>query len=903
MAVKHTYQSPTANDPTKEISSTRWNEAHTIDAGTVTLAMQADMATASVVYRKTTGSGAPEVQTLATLKADLGLTGSNSGDETAAGVLAKLLTVDGAGSGLDADLLDGLSSAAFATAAQGALAASASQPGHTHAQTDVTGLVTALSGKQPLATVLTNTTASYTTAEQTKLAGVATGATANSADATLLARANHTGTQAATTVLPSGGGTLQDYVGFSTRAAFVTWASGKTPSVGTRLSAGGYAYRYTGSGTAISDLAGWVPFGTPTVMHFGAAADNVTDDAVAFNALAAYLTASASALGSIPAGSYRLASSVTLTTGGSVSVNWALYGEGKRVTKIYVDFAGAGLGVFNLDATTSTGPAFGNFSVHAHSNRASTDILPTVIKAAKIGNAFITKIHMPSVYYRGKLLQCGALANVRFEGIESFNAGYSFAYKDTGAALFSNVGAALTSDTAIFSAGDVGKVFNFSPSGYVSGSGATGSSTYAQAVISAYIDSTHVTLATVPSVDVTGCAGMFEAARVSGSSGGTNLQANAACFRTDHVGAQIWVSSPSSTDRMQVVTITAFVDASNVTISPALTATVTAQEFCAPVMDIGDGTAGNDVQFDDVHIELFAGVALGLNNHTLMRFVRSKIHGNFPADASRITSALGWIFNGGGAWDGGSIADSVVRGEAAWRFFNQRAQNFVFADYYGTYNENVPVWKLGVIGGGTAPYTFGGVVVNGANLRTYFAPVLANLFSDANATQRFQFTGFLLNQTALATSVSQAAFGWGNTGSGTNIGDWDTTTTASGVYNFSVATTGTRPTMYASSDFGTVEVRRYSSVHFVQTAIRQGAAITPLMVWRTYSNGTWSTWRQVVDDVTGAAFTSTLKGLVPASGGGTTNFLRADGTFAAPPSSGTTSSGKAYARQQGLGAI
>lgn len=31
-------------------------------------------------------------------------------------------------------------------------------------------------------------------------------------------------------------------------------------------------------------------------------------------------------------------------------------------------------------------------------------------------------------------------------------------------------------------------------------------------------------------------------------------------------------------------------------------------------------------------------------------------------------------------------------------------------------------------------------------------------------------------------------------------------------------------------------------------------------------------------------FTSSLKGLVPASGGGTTNFLRADGTFAAPPS-------------------
>lgn len=33
-------------------------------------------------------------------------------------------------------------------------------------------------------------------------------------------------------------------------------------------------------------------------------------------------------------------------------------------------------------------------------------------------------------------------------------------------------------------------------------------------------------------------------------------------------------------------------------------------------------------------------------------------------------------------------------------------------------------------------------------------------------------------------------------------------------------------------------------------------------------------------------FSSTTKGLVPASGGGTTNFLRADGTFAAPPGGG-----------------
>lgn len=50
-------------------------------------------------------------------------------NDSAAEILTKLLTVDGSGSGLDADLLDGSTSAAFATAAQGTLADSATQPG------------------------------------------------------------------------------------------------------------------------------------------------------------------------------------------------------------------------------------------------------------------------------------------------------------------------------------------------------------------------------------------------------------------------------------------------------------------------------------------------------------------------------------------------------------------------------------------------------------------------------------------------------------------------------------------------------------------------------------------------------------------------------------------------------
>ncbi len=65
-------------DITVSGSGTTW----TIDNGAVTLAKQADVASSTVFYRKTAGTGSPEVQTLATLKTDLGLTGTNSGDQT-----------------------------------------------------------------------------------------------------------------------------------------------------------------------------------------------------------------------------------------------------------------------------------------------------------------------------------------------------------------------------------------------------------------------------------------------------------------------------------------------------------------------------------------------------------------------------------------------------------------------------------------------------------------------------------------------------------------------------------------------------------------------------------------------------------------------------------------------------
>ena len=70
--------------------------ATTLSDDVVTLAKMANVSTSTVFYRKTTGTGDPEVQSLATLKTDLGLTGTNSGDQTI--TLTGAVTGSGTGS-------------------------------------------------------------------------------------------------------------------------------------------------------------------------------------------------------------------------------------------------------------------------------------------------------------------------------------------------------------------------------------------------------------------------------------------------------------------------------------------------------------------------------------------------------------------------------------------------------------------------------------------------------------------------------------------------------------------------------------------------------------------------------------------------------------------------------------
>lgn len=93
-------------------------------------------------------STAHKFATAAELSKLAGIEAGAEVNDSAAEVLAKLVTVDGTGSGLDADTLDGSQATAFATAAQGTLADTALQPDDvgTAAAEDVGAFATAAQG-------------------------------------------------------------------------------------------------------------------------------------------------------------------------------------------------------------------------------------------------------------------------------------------------------------------------------------------------------------------------------------------------------------------------------------------------------------------------------------------------------------------------------------------------------------------------------------------------------------------------------------------------------------------------------------------------------------------------------------------------------------------------------------
>jgi hypothetical protein len=98
-----------------DISVSGTGTVMSVDNDAITNAKLANMAEATIKGRAAAaGAGDPTDLTAAEVRTLINVENGATADQTAAEILTALLTVDGAGSGLDADTLDGLSSASFA---------------------------------------------------------------------------------------------------------------------------------------------------------------------------------------------------------------------------------------------------------------------------------------------------------------------------------------------------------------------------------------------------------------------------------------------------------------------------------------------------------------------------------------------------------------------------------------------------------------------------------------------------------------------------------------------------------------------------------------------------------------------------------------------------------------------
>jgi hypothetical protein len=355
-------------DITVSSTGTVW----TIDNNVVTLAKMADMATASVIYRKTAGTGDPEVQTLATLKTDLGLTGTNSGDQTI--TLTGNVTGSGTGSFATTIAAGAVGLSQMANMATSSLiyrktAGSGAPEVNTLAtlKTDL-GLTGTNSGDQTITLtgdVTGSGTGSFTTAIGT---GVIVDGDVNASAAiaysklasmtggsVLLGNASNVPTVTALTgdVTVSNAGVTAIGSGVIVDAD----VNASAAIAGTKL-----AFTQTGAGASSRTVDAKLKDGWVSVKDFGATGDGVTNDTTAIDNAIAAVNSAGGGVVYFPPGTYATTTGITLGNGS----NTAMATSGNRIRLVGAN-SGSGTGITNQQVNGSSRILFtGTASTTAH---------------------------------------------------------------------------------------------------------------------------------------------------------------------------------------------------------------------------------------------------------------------------------------------------------------------------------------------------------------------------------------------------------------------------------------------------------------------------------------------------------------------------------------------------------
>jgi hypothetical protein len=230
------------------------------------------------------------------------------------------------------------------------------------------------------------------------------------------------------------------------------------------------------------------------------------------------------------------------------------------------------------------------------------------------------------------------------------------------------------------------------------------------------------------------------------------------------------------------------------------------------------------------------------------------------------------------------ISDSGTGGILNWRqlVVTDTTGNIVVG---GTVTATQFIGPVDAIGGGTANQI---VVQTAANTTGFIpAPTISGTFLEWNGSA-FVWTTTPITGTVTSVAVTSASSAL--TVAGSPITSSGTITLTP--HNFASGTPGIVP----ASGGGNLNFLRADGTWAVPPGTAPGGTVTSVGVSSIGANSTAITiagspiTSAGTITVTANTFTSVAPGIVPASGGSTSNFLRADGTWTAPPTGGTVTS-------------
>lgn len=372
----------------------------------------------------------------------------------------------------------------------------------------------------------------------------------------------------------------------------------------------------------------------------------------------------------IPAGKYRFSNEWNVYRPNNPRSDLIVTGEDQLTTFLVADFYGAGKSLVKCvdpaGATRSSPTSFRNLQFGTVDRKGPN---PVLLDIAGWGESRAEGLRFGPC--NNTHMRLSSVQNVRLRDIVSFYGGSHYNYRSTDGLVF-NVSAAgeLTASGPVFAAQDVGKGFVV-----LTGNPAN----RARLTITAVADARRATVQGNPSLEAaSNAAGCFAPAQASIAKGSTTMVADGPCFTPASVGKVLIVrgarSGPWGAANLRAA-VQSYVSPTTVVLDRPADIAVSRGAFANPVVDLysheGAGTLAadtNDVKWDTLHIENYAGVAVAAARSIFLHLDKMKIHAEHgPTDGWASTSHM-WLDDVAGAVNG--ELDGTPTGDTRIHFSN-----------------------------------------------------------------------------------------------------------------------------------------------------------------------------------------------------------------------------------------